>query len=131
VDPADLPLDDWIARTRSKLDAVDAEYDAIRRQERSPQQPDVTEVRSPLGYLSMRMRGGGPISLHGNPQALDNPSDAVLADDVLRLFVRAGLGLDPGEPPRPAARPPRSGGDEADDDYFTDFRVLGRRDRDG
>jgi hypothetical protein len=78
VDPADLPLEDWIARTRSKLDAVDAEYDAIRRQERPPQSPDVTEVRSPLGYLSVRMRGGGPISLHGNPQALDSPSDTVL-----------------------------------------------------
>ncbi|MGW4208000.1 hypothetical protein ACWEIJ_08420 [Lentzea sp. NPDC004789] len=130
ADPADLPLEDWMARTRAKLDAVDAEYDAIRRQEQAPQQPAITEVRSPLGYLVMRMRGGGPISLHGDPQALDNPSDAVLADDVLSLFVRAGLGVDPGERPRPVARP-RTGGDEADDDYFTDFRVLGKRDENG
>ncbi|WP_089948493.1 hypothetical protein [Lentzea xinjiangensis] len=123
----DLPLEEWMARTRARLDAVDAEYDAIRRQERAPRQPEEVEIRSPLGYLSMRLRAGSPISLHGDPQALDNPSDTVLSDDVLRLFVRAGLGVDPGERPRPATRP-RAGGDEADDDYFTDFRILGRRD---
>ncbi len=126
VDPPDLPLEEWVARTKTRLDAVDAEYDAIRRQERV-RQPDVTEIRSPLGYMTMRMRGGGPVSLHGDPQALDNPSDSVLADDVLRLFARAGLGVDPGDRPRPAAQP-RTGGAEPDDDYFTDFRVLGRRD---
>lgn len=130
VAPADLPLEEWIAKTRAQLDAVDAQYDAIRRQEQAAQQPDVTEVRSPLGYLVMRMRGGGPISLHGNPQALDNPSDTVLADDVLQLFVRAGLGITPRGRTQPATRQ-RAGGDEADDDYFTDFRVLGRRDENG
>ena len=76
------------------------------------------------------VRDGGPISLQGDPQALDNPSDTVLADDVLRLFVRAGLGIDPGERPPQAARP-RTGGGEADDDYFTDFRVLDKGDWNG
>jgi hypothetical protein len=129
--PSDaLPLEEWMAHTRSRLDAIDAEYDAIRRQEQAAPQSGVTEIRSPLGYLSMQMRNGGPISLHGDPQALDNPSDTVLADDVLRLFVRAGLGVDPGERSRPTARP-RTGGDEADDDYFTDFRVLDNGDGNG
>lgn len=130
ADPSDVPLEEWMASTRSRLDAIDAEYDAIRRREQAPPPADVTEVRSPLGYLSMQMRNGGPISLQGDPQALDNPSDTVLSDDVLRLFVRAGLGVDPGERPRPAPRPRTGGdeGDEGDDDYFTDFRVLGKGD---
>ncbi|MDX3657627.1 hypothetical protein PV646_09960 [Streptomyces sp. ID05-26A] len=127
ADPTDLPLDEWTASTRSRLDAIDAEYDAIRRREQTPPQAGVTAIRSPLGYLSMQMRNGGPISLQGDPQALDNPSETVLADDVLRLFVRAGLGIDPGERPHPAARP-RTGANEGDDDYFTDFRVLGKGD---
>ncbi|GLY48387.1 hypothetical protein [Lentzea sp. NBRC 102530] len=126
-DPTDTPLEEWMASTRARLDAIDAEYDAIRRREQAPASTDVTEIRSPLGYLSMQLRGGGPISLNGDPRALDNPSDTVLAEDVLRLFVRAGLGVDPGERPRPTPRP-RTGGDEGDDDYYTDFRVLGRGD---
>ncbi|WP_434452100.1 hypothetical protein [Lentzea sp. E54] len=130
TDPADVPLVEWMAGTRSRLNAIDAEYDAIRRREQAPPQTDVTEIRSPLGYLSMRMRNGGPISLHGDPQALGNSSDTVLADDVQRLFVRAGLGIDPGERAAPAARP-RTGGGEGDDDYFTDFRVLDEGDWNG
>lgn len=127
--PADLPLDEFMARTRSRLDAVDAEYDAIRRREQAPQ-VNTIEVRSPLGYLTMHVRHGGPIAIHGNPQALDNPSDTVLAEDILQLFARAGFGVAPGERPRPAARP-RGGGDDADDEYFDDFKVLGKRDEHG
>lgn len=129
VDPAELSLEEFMARTRSRLDAIDAEYDAIRRQEQAPR-VDVTEIRSPLGYLTMRVRDGGPIAIHGNPQALDNPSDTVLAEDILHLFARAGFGVEPGERPRPAAQP-RSSGDDADDEYFDGFKVLGKRDGNG
>lgn len=132
VDPAGLPLEEFVARTRSRLDAIDAEYDAIRGQERTPR-VGTTEIRSPLGYLTMHVRDGGPVAIHGNPQALDNPSDTVLAEDALRLFARAGFGVEPGERPRPAPRSerPRRGGGDADDDYFDGFRVLGRRDGNG
>lgn len=132
ADPAELSLEEFMARTRSRLDAIDAEYDAIRRQERAPR-VGTTEIRSPLGYLTMHVRDGGPIAIHGNPQALDNPSDTVLAEDALRLFARAGFGVEPGERPRPAPQSerPRRGGGDADDDYFDGFRVLGRRDGNG
>ncbi|MET8759686.1 hypothetical protein [Lentzea sp. NPDC004782] len=129
VDPAGLSIEEFIAGTRSRLDAVDAEYDAIRRRTQAPQ-VNTTEIRSPLGYLTMHVRDGGPIAIHGNPQALDNPSVTVLAEDILQLFARAGFGVDPGERPRPAARPRGSGGD-ADDEYFDDFKVLGKRDEHG
>lgn len=127
VDPAELSLDEFMARASSRLDAIDAEYDTIRRQEQAPR-ADMTEIRSPLGYLTMQVRDGGPIAIHGNPQALDNPSDSVLAEDVLRLFARAGFGVEPGERPPPAARPerPRGNGDDADDEYFDGFKVLGK-----
>lgn len=131
VDPADLSLEDFVARTRSRLDAIDAEYDAIRRSERPPQ-AGMAEIRSPLGYLTMSVRDGGPIAIHGNPQALDNPSDTVLAKDILQLFARVGFGIDPGERSRPVTRAPRSGGsDDVDDEYFDGFKVLGKRDGNG
>ena len=132
VDPAELSLEEFLARTRSRLDAVEAEYDAIRRRQQAPQ-VNTTEIRSPLGYLTMQVRDGGPIAIHGDPQALDNPSDTVLADDILQLFTHAGFGVDPGERPRPAARPerPHSDGDDADDEYFDGFKVLGKKDGHG
>jgi hypothetical protein len=132
ADPVDLPLEEFLARNRSRLDAIDAEYDAIRRQEKAPQ-VNTTVIRSPLGYLTMQVRDGGPIAIHGNPQSLDNPSDAVLAEDALHLFVRAGFGVDPAERPPPAPRPerPRGSGGDADDEYFDGFKVLGKRDGNG
>ncbi|MET9227469.1 YbaB/EbfC family nucleoid-associated protein [Lentzea sp. NPDC003310] len=132
VDSAELSLEEFLARNKSRLDAVDAEYDAIRRRERAPQ-VDTTEIRSPLGYLMMQVRDGGPIALHGNPQALDNPSDTVLAEDILHLFARAGFGVGPGERPSPVARTerPRGDGDDADDEYFDGFKVLGKGDGSG
>ncbi|XVV04498.1 hypothetical protein ACQPW3_03515 [Actinosynnema sp. CA-248983] len=114
-----------MARTGFRLDTIDADHEAIRRREQAPR-ADTTDVRSPLGYLVMRMRGGGPIGIHGNPEALDNPSDTVLAEDGRQLFVRAGLGAIPANDPRPVR--PRSGGDDADDEYFSGFKVLGEGD---
>lgn len=132
ADSAELSLEDFLARNRSRLDAIDAEYDAIRRQEKAPQ-ADMTEIRSPLGYLMMQVRDGGPIAIHGNPQALDNPSDTVLAEDILHLFARAGFGVDPDKRPGPAPRPerPRGSSDDADDEYFEGFKVLGKGDENG
>ena len=106
------------------------QYDAIRRQQQQPKRLDVTDIRSPLGYLTLHMRAGGPVAIHGNPQALDNPSDTVLSEDALQLFVRAGLGIDLGE--QPPAQPRGAGGDsDADDAYFSDFNVLRGRDWNG
>lgn len=132
VDPAELSLEEFLARNKSRLDAIDAEYDAIRRQKQAPR-TDMTEIRSPLGYLTMQVRDGGPIAIHGNPQALDNPSETVLAEDALHLFALAGFGVDPDGRPRPAARSerPRSSGNDADDEYFDGFKVLGWRDGSG
>lgn len=69
-DPADLSLDEWISSMRSRLDAIDDEYDAIRRQAREAPPANTIEIRSPLGYLAMSMRGGGPIALTGDVDAL-------------------------------------------------------------
>ncbi|GGU26553.1 YbaB/EbfC family nucleoid-associated protein [Lentzea flava] len=132
VDPAELSVEEFIARARSRFEAIDAEYDAIRRQEQASR-ADMIEIRSPLGYLTMRIRDGGPIAIHGNPQALDNASDSVLAEDILHLFARAGFGVEPGERPRPVPRSerPHDGGSDADDEYFDGFKVLGNRDGNG
>ncbi|XVS67970.1 hypothetical protein ACQPYE_18570 [Actinosynnema sp. CA-299493] len=128
VDPVDLPIEDWLARTRSRLDAIDDAYDEIRRGQGAVP-PDVTEIRSPLGYLTLRLRGGGPIGIHGNAQALSHAADAVLAQDVRQLFGRAGLGTGAGVPPRAVRRRSDNRDDGGDDDYFSGFNVL--RDRGG
>ncbi|WP_188986848.1 hypothetical protein [Saccharopolyspora thermophila] len=119
TDPAELSFEEWVSRTQSRLNAIDAEYDAIRRQQQARAAEDVTEIRSPLGYLTMHMRGGGPVSINGDPQALDNPSDTVLSEEILQLFVRAGLGVAPdGE-----SRPTQSRG-SSDDAYDEDFSEI-------
>lgn len=128
VDAADLSLEEWLARTKSRLDAIGDQYDAIRRAQ--PRRPTFTEVRSPLGYLVMRVGDGGPIAIHGDPQALDNPSDAVLSEDALQLFIRAGLGLDLDDRPRPEQEDDDSSSSEADDEYFEEFNVLEEVDED-
>ncbi|WP_093150438.1 hypothetical protein [Saccharopolyspora antimicrobica] len=133
VDPAALSLEEWVRRTRSRLDAIDAEYDAIRRRQQAPP-PDVTEIRSPLGYLTMQMRRGGPIAITGDPQALDNPSSTVLADEILQLFGRAGLGVALGEPSPPVHPQDDTAGEArencyesrvAEDDHFAELNDSG------
>ncbi|MDA3646050.1 hypothetical protein LZ318_05685 [Saccharopolyspora indica] len=133
VDPAALSFEEWLSRTKSRLDAIDAEYDAIRRHQRAPQM-DVTEIRSPLGYLTVQMRRGGPIAISGDPQALDNPSSTVLADEVLQLFSRAGLGIGSGEASHPAQPQGDDAGEArencfesrvAEDDHFAELNDSG------
>ncbi|MDX8032424.1 hypothetical protein SK803_19590 [Lentzea sp. BCCO 10_0856] len=129
VDPADLSQEEWEARTAARINAMADQYDAIRRQQQQPKLLEVTDIRSPLGYLTLHVRAGGPVAIHGDPQALDNPSDTVLSEDALQMFVRAGLGIDPGE--RPPAQPRGGGGSDTDDEYFSDFNVLRARDWNG
>ncbi|MBP2471620.1 hypothetical protein JOF53_000492 [Crossiella equi] len=123
TDSAELSLDEWMSRAKLRLDAIDDEYDTIRRQAAAPV-ADFHDVRSPLGYLTLRMRGRGPVALHGDPQALDNPSEEVLSEDAAQLFVRAGLGVDGGQRQQPAQQG-RGGGNAADDEYFAEFNVFG------
>ncbi|GGU66774.1 hypothetical protein [Lentzea flava] len=126
VDLTDLPIEEWVARTSARLNAIEDRFDAIRREAQAPPRADFTEVRSPLGYLTMRLRGGGPLSINGDPHVLArNVSETALSQEALQLFVRAGLGVDSGEPPRPAR--PRGGG-EADDEYFSAVNVFDDRD---
>lgn len=122
VDHAELSFEEWLARTRSRLDAIDEAYDEIRRRQRVAQ-PEVVEIRSPLGYLTMSVRDGGPIGIHGNPQALAIATDAVLSQDAQQLFGRADRGVGAGARPRPVHR----GTDDTDDDYFSGFNVLRER----
>ncbi|MET9629038.1 hypothetical protein ABZX92_16405 [Lentzea sp. NPDC006480] len=130
ADPVRLSPQEWQARTTARINAMADQYDAIRRRQHQQKPLEVTDIRSPLGYLTLQVRAGGPVAIHGDPQALDNPSDTVLSEEALQLFVRAGLGIDPGE--RPPARPHgRGGSDEDDDAYFSDFNVLRGRDQDG
>lgn len=85
-DPADLSLDEWISRMCSRLDAIDDEYDAIRRQRIEAPSTETVEVRSPLGYLVMSMRGGGPIALTADVDALTHAPAQSLAKDIQQLF---------------------------------------------
>ncbi|MGW1680464.1 hypothetical protein [Saccharopolyspora sp. NPDC002376] len=133
VDAMSLSPEEWVHRTRSQLNAIDDEYDAIRRRQQALL-ADVTEIRSPLGYLTMQVRGGGPIAISGNPQALDNPSGTVLSEDILQLFVRAGLGVGQGERFRqvqPQSDRSSEAVDEcfessvAEDDHFADLNNSG------
>lgn len=121
LDPSAMPLEQWMAGIRSQLSAIDDEYDAIRRREQAPQQ-GITEIRSPLGYLTMGLRDGGPIGIKADPHVLRNPSETVLSEEILHLFVQAGLGIASGERPRPAR--PQAAVDETDDEYFSDVNVF-------
>ncbi|AXB44784.1 hypothetical protein [Amycolatopsis albispora] len=122
LDPAELSVDEFLARTRARSEATNRQYEAIRRQQQAPL-AEIYEVRSPLGYLTLRMRGGGPLALHGDPRALDNPSAEALGEDALQLFARAGLGVASEARPAPE-REPRGVSDGADDDYFAEFDVF-------
>ncbi|UJW32586.1 hypothetical protein L3Q67_01995 [Saccharothrix sp. AJ9571] len=122
LDPAALSVEEFLSRTRARSEAINAQYEAIRRRQHTPL-AQIHEVRSPLGYLTLRMRGGGPLALHGDPRALDNPSAEALGEDALQLFSRAGLGVAGEVRPAPE-RATRSVSHEADDDYFAEFDVF-------
>ncbi|MGW6931212.1 hypothetical protein ACWGE0_14205 [Lentzea sp. NPDC054927] len=68
VDPADLSQEEWEARTSARINAMADQYDAIRGQQQHPKQLEVTDIRSPLGYLTLHMRAGGPVAIHGDPR---------------------------------------------------------------
>ncbi|GAA2842274.1 hypothetical protein [Crossiella cryophila] len=122
LDPAELSVEEFLSRTRARLDAINERYDEIRRRQQAPP-AEVHDVRSPLGYLTLRMRGGGPLALNGDPHALDNSSEEVLGEDARQLFVRAGLGVAGEARPTPERKPRGSSG-QADDEYFSEFNVL-------
>ncbi|MGO1052724.1 hypothetical protein [Crossiella sp. CA198] len=122
LDTAELSVDEFLSRTRARREAINARYDEIRRGQQAPP-AEFHEVRSPLGYLTLRMRGGGPMALNGDPHALDNPSEEVLGEDALQLFVRAGLGVAGQARPTPE-RATRGSANQADDEYFSEFNVL-------
>lgn len=119
-DPTDLSLDEWISRMRSRLDAIDDEYDAIRRQAREAPPANTIEIRSPLGYLAMSMRGGGPIALTGDVDALTHAPTQSLANDIQQLFARADLGS-PGEGSMDQTSVDSH---TTDDDYFSNFNLF-------
>ncbi|MFI6096239.1 hypothetical protein ACIA8G_11825 [Lentzea sp. NPDC051213] len=120
-----LSPEEWLARMKSRLDTLDGEREAVVRRAQQTPRPVDQEFRSPLGYLTLRMRAGGPVAITADPHVLRNPSETVLSNEILQLFVQAGLGIAAQERPRPAR--PREGG-EADDDYFSAVNVFDDRD---
>ncbi|MFS8097129.1 hypothetical protein LFM09_08300 [Lentzea alba] len=125
-DPADMSFDEWTAKAEARLNAVDDVRDAVRRAQPTAPHQAITEIRSPLGYLTTRLRAGAPIAITADPHVLRNPSETVLSQEIQQMFVRAGLGIATGERPTPAR--PRGGGDETDDDYFSAVNVFDDRD---
>lgn len=117
-----LPPEEQIARMKSWLDDLDDEREAVLRSARQAPRLVDTEVRSPLGHLTLRMRAGGPIAITADPHVLRNPSETVLSDEILQMFVQAGLGT--AAPQRPRTTRPH----EADDDYFEAVHVFDDRD---
>ncbi|MEV6873895.1 hypothetical protein [Amycolatopsis sp. NPDC051128] len=124
--PADLPAadlepkphDEWIAGVRARISEIDAQLDDIRRLEASQATPELTDVRSPLGFFVLHLRGGSPAGVTGSAGTLPKAGASRLRQDFLEMFSAAGLAATSSSPkPRSA----RGAAQEDDEDAF-EFR---------
>lgn len=126
--PADAPVDDidakpydeWIAAIRARISDIDTQLEDIRRLEASRAAPERTDVRSPMGFFVLHLRGGSPTGVTGSVNTLTKAGSDRLRQDFLVMFSAAGLAA----PTAPVDQPrPRSArGAEQDDEDFFEFR---------
>lgn len=124
--PADLPFDDlepkpydeWIAGIQARISGIDAQLEDIRRLEASRATPERTDVRSPLGFFVLHLRGGSPAGVTGSVNTLPKAGADRLRHDFLEMFSAAGLTT---ASPSPAPRSARDAAQKDDEDAF-EFR---------
>jgi hypothetical protein len=119
VDPK--PYDEWITGIRARINDIDAKLEHIRHLETSRATSAETDVRSPLGFFVLHLRGGSPAGLAGSVNALTNAGSDRLRQDFLKVFSAADL-AGPGAPlSRRGARLAREPEQAEDEDSF-EFR---------
>lgn len=113
------PYDEWIAGIRARISDIDAKFEDIQRLEANKAAPTETDVRSPLGFFVLHVRGGSPTGMTGSVDALTKAVSGRLRQDFLDVFSEAGLAgpTAPASPPRSA----RGAAQEDDEDSF-EFR---------
>lgn len=84
---AALPPEEWLAVSRARLERVDATLRALPEGTSVPER----EVRSPNGYLALRLRGNDLVGITGNTDALRLAKSNLLRQDVIDVFQDAEL----------------------------------------
>jgi hypothetical protein len=90
--PTGLSDEEWERRVRAQLTENEAELAAVRQAEQGVPPAD-EEVRGRNGYLTLVLRGGGPVALTADPAVLGYADTERLSQDVLDVFAHAGLGV--------------------------------------
>jgi hypothetical protein len=90
-DVSSKPYDEWITGIRAEINDIDAKFEYIRRLEESRSAPAETDIRGPLGFFVLHLRGGSPTSLTASVNALANAGSDRLRQDFLAVFSTAGL----------------------------------------
>ncbi len=124
--PADIPVDyagpkpydEWIAGIRARISDIDSKLEHIRSLEASETTPAVSDVRSPLGFFVLHLRGGSPAGMTGSVDALTKAGSDRLRQDFLEVFSAAGLA----GPTAPVSPPRSARGAEQENEDFFEFR---------
>lgn len=119
VDDVTGTFDEWIAGIKARISDVDTQLEAIERLEAGRAAPAATEVRSPLGFFLLRLRGGSPTGVSGSANTLARAGADRLGRDFLEMFAAAGLAAPTAAAGRPAPLSPAH--DEDDEEPF-EFR---------
>lgn len=127
-----LTMEEFLAKARRELDAINDEHDRIRREQANVHTVDERQISSPRGSLIMTTRANLPTGITGVLPVLSRLSSDQLARDIEQLFkIAVGdvLATEAHSPPAaPTPRPQRqrigTDDDDNDDDYFDNFSVL-------
>ena len=118
--PGEVPVDDvsgktfdeWIAGIKARISNVDTQLEAIERFETGRTAPAATEVRSPLGFFQLHLRGGNPTGVTGSANTLARAGADRLRQDFLEMFAEAGLTAPTAAVSQSAPRSPANTGDD-------------------
>jgi hypothetical protein len=105
-------FDEWIAGIKARISDVDTQLEAIERLEVGRTAPASSEVRSPLGFFLLHLRGGNPTGVTGSATTLSRAGADRLRQDFLEMFAAAGLAAPTAAAGPPAPHSPTSQGDE-------------------
>lgn len=111
-------FDEWIAGIKARISDVDTQLEAIERLEAGRTAPAATEVRSPLGFFLLHLRGGNPTGVTGSANTLARAGADRLRQDFLEMFAAAGLAA----PTAAIDQAPHSPTSQGDDEEPFEFR---------
>lgn len=83
---------DWHTGIRSQLQKIRQRLQAIKDYEAEAETGvRDAELRSPNGYFTLQLQGGGLVAITATPSALRTASTELLREDALAVFHAAGL----------------------------------------